>query len=446
VTNRLLVAPPDLDTYVASGGGAGLERARSLGPQAVAGLLTDSGLRGRGGAGFPTGAKWRTILDTPGERYVVCNGAEGEPATFKDRLLLRRNPYAVLEGTAIAAEMTGARGVYIAVKDSFTLEIERLTAAIDEARDAGWFAEVDVQLVRGPDRYLFGEETGLLGVIDGRGPFPREVRPFMQGLFGSSSVPNPTLVNNVETLANVPAIVAKGAEWFRSLGTKGSPGTMLFTVAGDVEREGVFELPLGTTLRELIEGHAGASDVKAVLPGASSAVIRPDLLDLPLDFDEFRRSGTGLGAGGFAVYGSSACMVEVARQYSRFLHVESCAQCPACKVGSGAINDLVAQLHDGDGSLGDVEEILARADRVTDGQKCALPTGTRLITLSLIQTFPDEFAAHASGGCPSDRRELAFPKLVDYDEEAGRFLYDHTYEQTSPDWTEAAGVTRRVEV
>jgi NADH:ubiquinone oxidoreductase subunit F (NADH-binding) len=384
------------------------------------------------------------VLSTGGEHAVVCNGAEGEPATFKDRLLLRRNPYPVLEGVLIACATIRARRAYVGLKEDFKLEIEAVTRALDEMRGAGMLEGIEIQIVLGPDRYLFGEETGLLGVMEGRGPFPREIRPFMQGLFASSAEPNPTLVNNVETLANVPPIVMHGAEWFRSLGTEGSPGTMLFTVAGDVEREGVFELPLGTSLRELLESQAGARDVKAVIPGASSALIRSDMLDLPLDFDGLRRAGSGLGAGGFAVYDESACMVEVARQFSRFLHVESCAQCPACKVNSGTINDLFTSMSEGRGVAGDLEEIVVRADRVTDGQKCALPTGTKLLVLSLVQTFADEFAAHVSGKCPRPRA-LEFPKLVDYDEEAGKFLYDRIYEETSPQWTEERFATREVE-
>lgn len=438
MTDRLLLAPPALDAYLASGGGTGLERARSLGPDGVVELLSSSGLRGRGGAGFPTGTKWASVVSSTGEHYVVCNAAEGEPATFKDRLLLRRNPYAVLEGVAIAAETVAARQSYIGLKENFTLEFERMRSALDETVRAGWFA-VEPQIVRGPDRYLLGEETGLLGVIEGRGPYPREVRPFMQGLFASSSALNPTLVNNVETLANVPAILARGADWFRSVGTEGSPGTMLFTIAGDVQRCGVFERPLGTTLRRLIEedaqGPRPGGTIKAVLPGASAAVLTADMLDLPLDFDAFRRVGSGLGAGGFVVYDDTACMVEVTRQFAKFLHVESCAQCAACKLQSGAIHDIVAALHAGSLGVGDVEEVLARADRVTDGQKCALPSGTRAVVLSLIQAFAHEFAEHAGGECPRPR-ELPFPKIVDHDEEAGAFLYDRKWEETAPDWSQ----------
>jgi NADH:ubiquinone oxidoreductase subunit F (NADH-binding) len=434
---RLLSPIGSLEEYVAARGGEGLERTRSLGPDGVIELLSQSGLRGRGGAGFPTGTKWRSLVSAGGEHFVVCNAAEGEPATFKDRLLLRRNPYPVIEGILIAAETIGAKRAFVGLKEQFTLETEAVSRAIAEMDTAGMLGSLDLRIFPGPDRYLFGEETGLIGVLEGRGPFPREVRPFMQGPFANSSTPNPTLVNNVETLANVPSIITKGAEWFREVGTDDSPGTMLFTIAGDVEREGVFELPLGTTLRELIDGPAGGvrnhGRVKAVLPGASSAVITSDMLDLALDFDVFRHAGTGLGAGGFAVYDETACMGEVARQFSRFLHVESCAQCPACKLNSGAIHDRFVALHDGSGTLGDLEEIVARADRVTDGQKCALPTGTKLIVFSLVQAFADEFAAHVGAECPRPR-PLEFPKLVDYDEESGKFLYDRHYESTSPDW------------
>jgi len=442
--NRLLVTYDSLEAYVAGGGGKGLARADDLGPDAIVTMLSASGLRGRGGAGFPTGTKWRSLLDATGERFLVANAAEGEPATFKDRLLLRRNPYQVLEGIAIAARTVGARSAYLGLKSSFVLEVESLQRAIDEMRAAGMLDGFTLEVIRGPDRYLLGEETGLLGVIEGRGPFPREIRPFMRGLFGSSSALNPTLVNNVETLANVPLILAEGPEWFRSRGTPSSPGTMLFTVAGDVVREGVHELALGSPLRELVEGRAGGMRegraVKVIVPGASGAVMGPEALDIPLDFDELRRAGSSLGAGGFAVYDDSVCVLEVARAFTRFLHVESCAQCMACKLHSGVINELVTSLDAGSGNVGDLEEISARATKVTDGQKCALPTGTRAFVLSVSQMFADDFAAHVSGGCPSDRK-IVLPKLIDFDEDAGRFLYDKHYETTSPQWTEEFAAT-----
>jgi NADH:ubiquinone oxidoreductase subunit F (NADH-binding) len=435
--HRLSARFDSLDGYLGAGGGQGLERARSVPPSDVVRLVDESGLRGRGGAGFPTGTKWRSILSASGERFVVCNAAEGEPATFKDRYILRRDPYQVIEGLAIAACAIGARRAFVGLKESFTLELETLTRAIGEMRKAGMLDGLDIELMRGPDRYLLGEETGLLGVIEGRGPFPREIRPFMHGLFASSATDNPTLVNNVETLANIPWILSLGSDWLRQTGTDASPGTMLFTVAGDVSREGVFELPLGTPLCELIDSSAGGpvnGEVKAVLPGASSAVIKAEQLDLALDFDEMRRSGTGLGAGGFAVYDESACMVEVAKAFLHFLHVESCSQCPACKLHSGEMYERTASIFRGTANAGDLEEIVERADRVTDGQKCALPSGTRALALSLIQSFAQEFANH-SEPCPSPR-SIQLPKLVDYDEEAGKFLYDLRYEATPHQWTD----------
>ena len=225
-------------------------------PEAVIDEIEASGLRGRGGAGFPTGAKWRSIPGA-GTRFVVANGAEGEPATFKDRWLMRRNPYAVVEGLAIASFAVGAAKAYVGIKESFEREAESLARAIVDFRAARLLEEFPINVVLGPDLYLFGEETWLLEVVEGRVPLPRILRPFMQGLFADATNENPTLVNNVETLANVAHILSEGADWWRASGTESSPGTMAFTLAGDVEREGVFELPLGTPLRELIEVHGG---------------------------------------------------------------------------------------------------------------------------------------------------------------------------------------------
>jgi hypothetical protein len=260
---------------------------------------------------------------------------------LQDRLLLRTNPYQVLEGLAIAAYAVGAERAYVGVKESFTTELQALTRALGEMRDADALGGVPVEIVLGPDLYLFGEETGLEEVIEGRPPLPRVARPFIQGLFARPPADNPTLVNNVETLANVPHILADGPDWLRANGTEGAPGTMVFTICGDLRREGVFELPLGSPLRYLVEELAGGPPdgraVKAIFPGASNTVILPDHLDMPLDFDAMRQAGSGLGAGGFAVFDDSACMVQAAWRYSRFLFVESCGQCPACKLGTGEV-------------------------------------------------------------------------------------------------------------
>jgi NADH-quinone oxidoreductase subunit F len=436
------VVPRSFGEYEAAGGGRGLQTALAAWPVAVIQEVAQSGLRGRGGAGFPTGEKWRAIRAVgAGPRFAVCNAAEGEPATFKDRLLLRTNPYQVLEGLAIAAYAVGAERAYVGVKQTFTQEIQALRRALEEMRDADALGGIAVELVLGPDLYLFGEETGLEEVIEGRPPLPRVARPYIQGLFATPPQEDPTLVNNVETLANVPHILANGADWLRANGTEGSPGTMLFTICGDVRREGVYELPLGSPLRHLVEDVAGGAPegrtVKAIFPGASNAVIVAEQLDTSLDFDSMRRVGSGLGAGGFAVFDDSACMVQAAWRYSRFLYVESCGQCPACKFGTGEVTGALRAIEAGGGSDRDLELILVRARDSTGGQKCALPTGESLLMQSLVQVFGDEFTGHLGRSCPRPR-ELPLHKIVDWDAAAGRFAYDPTYADKQPDWTYAS--------
>ena len=431
-----------LDEYRAGGGLRGLETALALPPEGVIGIVGESGLRGRGGGGFPTGEKWRAIRETgTGDRFVVCNAAEGEPATFKDRHLLRTNPYQVLEGILIAAYAVGAKGAYIGLKESFTRESDALVRAAQEMHDAGVADPVAVEIVYGPDLYLFGEETGLLEVVEGRPPMPRSHRPYMEGLFARPPTENPTLVNNAETLANVPHILREGPEWLRASGTDRSPGTMLFTLTGDVEREGVFELPFGTPLRALLEdaggGVIGGHALKAIVPGASTTALLGSELDVPLDFEDLASAGSGLGSGGFAVYDETTCIVQLALLYSRFLWVESCGQCPPCKFGSGEITSHLERIERGKGDAGDVALMLARAKTVTDGQKCALPTGESLLMQSLLQTFTQEFEAHETRACDRHRDELLLPKIVDLDEDAGRFRYDEGYAAKREDWTYA---------
>ncbi|HET8525390.1 MAG TPA: NADH-ubiquinone oxidoreductase-F iron-sulfur binding region domain-containing protein [Actinomycetota bacterium] len=432
-----------LDAYRAAGGLSGLEAALSASPDDVIATVVESGLRGRGGGGFPTGEKWDAIRNVgSGDRYVVCNAAEGEPATFKDRYLLRTNPYQVLEGILIAAYAVGAAGAYIGLKEAFTSESDALVRAAQEMHDAGVADPVPIEIVSGPDLYLLGEETGLLEVVEGRPPLPRSHRPYMEGLFAAPPKENPTLVNNAETLANVPHILRQGPDWLRASGTERSPGTMLFTLTGDVEREGVFELPLGTPLRALVEeaggGVRGGGAMKVIVPGSSTTALVASQLDVGLDFEDMAATGSGLGSGGFAVFDDTTCIVQVAHLYSRFLWVESCAQCPPCKFGSGEITAHLERIERGEGDAGDVGLMLARAKTVTDGQKCALPTGESLLVQSLIQMFTEEFQAHERRRCDRYRDGLALPKIVDFDEDAGRFRYDETYRRKQPDWTFAS--------
>ena len=309
--------------------GIAFERARALGPDGTIAELDAAGLRGRGGGGFPTGRKWRTVRDARGSRrYVVVNGAEGEPGTFKDRSIVRRNPYQVVAGAAIAAFTIGANDIYIGVKAAFVSELDALEQATRALAEANFLDDLDVTIARGPDEYLFGEEKAMLEVIEGNDPLPRVLPPFQHGLFATAPQlgwtateaepgeaigdrANPTLVNNVETLAHVTWILAHDAAAFREVGTEKSPGTMVFTVCGDVAAPGVFELPLGTPVRVLIDEHAAGTasgrPVKMVFSGVANAVLTGDTLDTGADFESLALAGAGLGSAGFIVYDDATC-------------------------------------------------------------------------------------------------------------------------------------------
>ena len=427
--------------YVESGGGMALAKGLSLPRTEVTEVVAQAGLRGRGGAGFPTAAKWRGLLrDQEGVKYLCCNAAEGEPATFKDRLLIRANPYRLIEGLSLAAYAAGAEGAYIVTKKTFVEEIEALGRALSELRDLGIEGSVPIEVVAGPDHYLLGEEKGLLEVIEGNDPLPRHLPPYVQGLFATPQSPNPTAVNNVETLFNVPSIVEWGPDWFRSAGTPTSPGTMLFTVAGDVQRPGMYELPLGLPLFRLLfdlaGGPAPGRTIRAVLPGASNAVVTPQSFGVALDFDSMKSAGSGLGAAGFTVYDDTACAVRIAETFTRFLFVESCGQCPPCKLHSGDISETLRRIDRGDADAGDLQDVLVRCEMVTDGQRCGLPDGVRSLVPSLIAGFRSEFEAHLNGrGCPFSR-DIVVPKITGYDPASG-FELDRSQSLKRPDWTYA---------
>ena len=457
----LLTDPPvtDVTQYLQRGGGQGYSRALALGSGGTIQEVILSGLRGRGGAGFSTGRKWQSVrqaarsVGESNRAFVVANGAEGEPATFKDRALMRANPFAVIEGVAIAALAVGAERAFVAIKEKFVPETERLAQAIEELSAAGVVGDVPIQVVLGPDHYLYGEETGLLQVIEGDAPLPRNLPPYMHGLFASTpaegwSAPpggvvtehtasNPTLVNNVETLSAVTQILARGPEWHRSMGTEQSPGVVVATVVGDVARPGVGEVELGTPLIEVIEriggGLAPGSDsVKAVLSGVSNPVITGDHLDVPCSYEGMEAIGTGLGAAGFMVFDETTSMVEVAQLISRFLYVESCGQCPACKLGTGAVTDHLDDLMAGEATVDDLDVVAYRLDTVTDGNRCYLPVEERRVVASILQAFPQDVAA-ALAGEGLERRGLVLPKIVDLAD--GTVVYDESQSRKQPDWT-----------
>ena len=431
---------PTLDDYVAAGGGAGLRRALELGPAEVVEEVARSGLRGRGGAGFPTGTKWRSVVEAAAAAdspvYLVCNAAEGEPGTYKDRPLMARNPFQLLEGVLIARYATGAQRAFIGLKERFPHERERVIAARDAMVAAGWEGAEEVRVVAGPDEYLFGEESALLEVIEHKLPMPRILPPYMQGLFATMQSPNPTVVNNVETLSHVTHVLAHGVEAFRSRGTQEAPGTMVFTVVGDADSPGVYELPLGTPLRTLLVDIAGAHDIKAIYSGTSNTVITPDLLDLPMDFDSFAEAGTGLGSGGLIVYDSSRCMVQVTATLAHFLAIESCGQCLACKLGNTEMDERLARLVRGEGTPVDIAEIRKRTTTVTDGNRCYLPVGAALLVASTLDAFPEEFEARLASPSPPDRA-VPVPKILHIDDATGEVTYDPDYHRKQPDWSYA---------
>ncbi len=444
-----------LADYRAMGGLAALADAWAVEPDVIISLITDSGLRGRGGAGFPTGIKWRTVAEDRSSvepTSVVVNAAEGEPGTFKDRAILRANPYRVLEGAQIAARAVGAQAVVVAVKHSFDREAARLAAAIAEMEAAGIDHLLPMRVVRGPSEYLFGEESALLEVVEGRPPFPRVTPPYRRGLDEdepwarnpSSTVhlageggtdESPALVDNVETMANVPGIVANGVDWFRSVGTEKSPGTVVCTVSGCTRRAGVGEYAMGTSLSQVIAELGGGArpgqTIVAVLPGAASAAITTADLDVPLAYETFGALGSGLGSAGFIVLDDSVDLVSVAHGVSRFLAVESCGQCEPCKLDGLEIARRLDAVRRSDGSPSDLEHIRARLGTVANGARCALAREHEASVGSLVALAAESADRHVQRTVGASGKFLIAP-LLDID--GGVAVLDLNEADKLPDW------------
>jgi NADH:ubiquinone oxidoreductase subunit F (NADH-binding) len=422
-------------------GGNGLERASRMSNEDIIQEIRQAGLRGRGGAGFGTAIKWTGAARAEhGRKFLVANGAEGEPGTFKDRYLMRLNPYAIIEGALIGLETIGAERCYIGIKDSFEKERDALLRAIGEfAQETQLVSKLE--LVLGTDEYLFGEETGMLEVIEGGLPLPHVFPPYLHGLFsGAYGGPetNPTVVDNVETLAHVPSILLRGSDWFRSTGNADTPGTMIFTLSGDVLQPCVREVPLGRTLRQLIDddgnGVRTGHHLKAVFPGLANSVVPPSAFDIPIGFDAMRAAGTSVGSGGFIVYDESRCMVQVAYLFSNFLHVESCNQCPPCKTASGIITNALERLLSGVGELSHIDEIVTATGWVENSARCYLATSEALVISSILRAYPGDFERHAGTmRCELDH-DIQLPKIVDYSPDSG-FTYDGLYSRKQPDWS-----------
>jgi NADH-quinone oxidoreductase subunit F len=343
-----VVDPASLDDYRAHGGFKALERARSIGQQQVIDEVTRSGLVGRGGAAFPTGRKWAAVAGQPAQpHYLACNADESEPGTFKDRVLMEADPFAVVEAMAIEAFAVGAKKAFLYIRGEYPLAEARIANAIGQSRDAGLLGDLDIELRRGAGAYICGEETALFESIEGKRGEPRNKPPFPVevGLFGK-----PTAVNNVETLVNVLLIVGEedGAEAFKQIGTEGSTGPKLFCVSGHVARPGVYEVEFGATLRELLDLAGGVADgraLKAVLLGGAAGVfVGPDALDTPLTFEATRQIGATLGSGVVMAFDETADMVGTLRRIARFFRDESCGQCVPCRVGTVRQEELLARL------------------------------------------------------------------------------------------------------
>jgi len=364
---------------------------------------------------------------------------------------MRLDPYRVIEGLALAAFCVDASAAYIGVKRSFAVEVANLRRAAVELGELGILGDLVITIVEGPDEYLFGEEKALLEVIEGRDPLPRSLPPYQHGLFatvsmgweagasgGAAGASNPTLVNNVETLAAATHILARGASWYRSMGTVDSPGTVIATVVGDVRTPGVHEVELGTPFAELVElcggSHPGRT-LKAAFSGVSNPVLPATEFGVPLSYEAFEAIGNGLGAAGFAVYDDTADMVVVAAEMARFLAVESCGQCPPCKRGSMGLADLLTAMSHGsasDSQLASIEELLRT---VTDSNRCFLGTEVQRVVSSVLRLFPEDVTAHLEGR-PMTERDVLVPKIADISA-AGTVTFDERHRLKLPDWTYA---------
>jgi NADH-quinone oxidoreductase subunit F len=399
--------------YQARGGYQAAKRALTgMSPAEIIEVIKESGLQGRGGAGFSTGLKWSFMPeDDEKPKYLVCNADESEPGSFKDRLLMERGPHQLIEGILIAARATGARTTFVYIRGEYAFPAARLERAVAEAYDKGLLGENvmnsgfvhDVVIQRGAGAYICGEETGLLESLEGKKGQPRKKPPF-PAQFGAFGMP--TTVNNVETFCHVPHIVAKGARWFRGFGTDASPGTTIFGVSGHITRPGLYELPLGTRLDEIVFEHAGGvpegRKVKGVIPGGMSMPILPaGLLDVPMANEHLRERKTMLGTGGIMVMDETTCMVRVASVISYFFRDESCGQCTQCREGTAWIHKIVDRIERGAGVPEDLDLLLDVAGKMEGQTICAFADAAAWPIQGLLRHFRADFEQHVAGSkCP----------------------------------------------
>lgn len=411
------IDPENINHYIANGGYSGLEKALKLSPEEIIGELKRSGLRGRGGAGFPAHRKWeqcRQAIGTP--KYVICNADEGDPGAFMDRVILESDPHQVIEGMIIAGYAIGAEQGYIYVRAEYPLAIERIEIALKQAKEVGLLGDnvlgssfgFHIEIAAGAGAFVSGEATALVAAMEGRRsePRPRPPRLTEAGLWNK-----PTLLNNVKTFAYVPMIIERGGDWFASVGTEGSKGTAMFTLAGKVVNSGLAEVPMGTTLRKLVYdiggGIAKNKKFKAVQIGGPSGGCLPEtLLDIPIDYDSLQEAGAMMGSGGMIVMDENNCMVDAARFFLDFSTKESCGKCTMCRLGTLQMLRILEDVAAGRGKTEDIDVILTLAEDVKAGSLCGLGQTAPNPVLTTLRYFRDEYEAHIlekrcpAGVCP----------------------------------------------
>jgi len=408
---NVLLDPTRIEDYLAIGGYSGLAKALSMEPKAVTDEVVKSGLRGRGGGGFPTGLKWQRL--GPGkQKYIICNADEGDPGAYMDRGLLEGNPHSVLEGLVIGAFAVGATEGVMYVRTEYPLAVANVTRAIEQAREFGLLGEnilgsgfsFDITIARGAGAFVCGEETALIASIEGRIGEPRQRPPYPseKGLWGK-----PTIVNNVETWASVPIVIEHGGEKFASIGTKGSKGTKIFSLVGKVNNTGLVEVPMGITLREVIfdtgGGIPGGRKFKAVqIGGPSGGCLPADKLDLPVDYESLTAAGAMMGSGGMIVMDETTCMVDIAKYFLNFLQDESCGKCFSCREGTQRMYEVVDRITQGKGCEADLALLSELATMVKDASMCGLGRTAGNPVLSTLQYFRSEYETHVRDNkCPA---------------------------------------------
>ncbi|MDN5315547.1 MAG: NADP-reducing hydrogenase subunit HndC [Clostridiales bacterium] len=404
-----VINPEIIEEYIAHDGYAALGKilTEKIAPLDVVDTIKKSGLRGRGGGGFPTGMKWEfAAKQVNDQKYVCCNADEGDPGAFMDRSILEGDPHAVVEAMAIAAYAIGANQGYVYVRAEYPIAVQRLQLAIDQAReygligknifDSGFDFEVEIRL--GAGAFVCGEETALMRSIEGKrgNPTPRPPFPAVKGLFGK-----PTILNNVETYANIPSIIRNGAEWFSAMGTEKSKGTKVFALGGKVNNVGLVEIPMGTTVREIVfdigGGIPGGKEFKAVQTGGpSGGCIPASLLDVPIDYDNLIAAGSMMGSGGMIVMDEDTCMVDIAKFFLEFTVEESCGKCAPCRIGTTRMLELLEKITSGKGSMEDIDNLERIAVSIKEGSLCALGQTAPNPVLSTLKHFREEYIEHVT--------------------------------------------------